>query len=77
MVADGVSAQEIRVAKDTLGGAVAVAIALPETLGSDLLGKAREAFTQAFQMTAGICALVALAAAILAGVLLQKVRGQV
>ncbi|RWN62477.1 MAG: MFS transporter [Mesorhizobium sp.] len=76
LVADGVSEQEISFAKDTLGGAVAVAIALPETLGSDLLGKAREAFTQAFQMTAGICALVALAAAILAGVLLQKVRGQ-
>ncbi|MER9865071.1 MFS transporter [Mesorhizobium sp. M0185] len=76
MVADGVSEQEISVAKDTLGGAVAAGLALPEALGSDLLGKAREVFTQAFQMTAGICALVALAAAILAVVLLQNVRAQ-
>ncbi|WP_192248255.1 MFS transporter [Mesorhizobium caraganae] len=73
VVADGVAVQQIDAAQDTLGGAVAVAMALPDELGSDLLDKAREAFALAFQTAAGICALVALAAAILAGILLQSV----
>ena len=74
VVADGVPAQEILAAQDTLGGAAAVAAALPDALGSDLLDKARDVFIQAFQITAGICVLVALAAAILTGVLLRSVR---
>jgi DHA2 family multidrug resistance protein-like MFS transporter len=74
LVADGVSTQEIDVASDTLGGAVAVAVALPEGLGSDLLDAAQTAFIQAFRTTAAICAVVALAAAILAGLLLQAER---
>jgi MFS transporter, DHA2 family, multidrug resistance protein len=74
LAVDGVAAREIDAARDTLGGAMAVALALPDKLGSDLLDKAREAFIQAFQMTAGICAIVALAAAILAGLLLRNMR---
>jgi DHA2 family multidrug resistance protein-like MFS transporter len=74
LAVDGVAAQEIDAARDTLGGAVAVAMALPDKLGSDLLGKAREAFIQAFQMTAGICVLLALAAALFAALLLRNVR---
>jgi DHA2 family multidrug resistance protein-like MFS transporter len=74
LVADGVSAQEIDVASDTLGGAVAVAVALPDRLGLDLLDVAQTAFIQAFRATAAICAVVALAAAILAALLLQAER---
>ena len=75
-VAQGLAVQEIDTARDTLGGAVAVAMALPDELGSDLLDKAREAFTQAFQVTVGICAFVALTAAILTALLLRSVRSE-
>jgi DHA2 family multidrug resistance protein-like MFS transporter len=74
LVANGVSPQEIDVASDTLGGAVAVAVALPDRLGLDLLDVAQTAFIQAFRTTAAICAVVALAAAILAALLLQAER---
>ena len=76
VVVDGVAPQAVRVAQDTLGGALAVATTLPDPLGADLLDKAREAFVHAFQMTAGISALVALVAAGLAGALLRKARGR-
>jgi MFS transporter, DHA2 family, multidrug resistance protein len=74
VVVDGVAPQGISAAQDTLGGALAVAMALPDPLGSDLLDTARQAFVHAFQMTALICALTALAAAGLAGALLKSVR---
>lgn len=74
LVPDGLAVHEVDAAQDTLGGAVAVAMALPDNLGSDLLDKAREAFIQAFQVTAGTCVLVALVAAILAGLLLRNVK---
>ena len=76
LVVDEGAVPEIAAARDTPGGAVAVAMTLPDKLGADLLDKAREAFVQAFQMTAGICAVVALAAAILAGLLLRTVTPQ-
>jgi MFS transporter, DHA2 family, multidrug resistance protein len=75
VVVDGVAPQAIGAARDTLGGALAVAMTLPDPLGSDLLDRAREAFVDAFQMTAVICALTALVAAVLAGALLKSVRG--
>ncbi len=75
LTADGVAAEAINAARDTLGAAVAVAKALPDEICSALLGKAQEAFVEAFQMTAGISALVALAAAILAALLLRSLRG--
>ena len=76
VVVEGVAPQAVRVAQDTLGGALAIATTLPDPLGADLLDKAREAFVHAFQMAAGISALVALVAAGLAGALLRKARGR-
>jgi DHA2 family multidrug resistance protein-like MFS transporter len=57
------------VASNTLADAVAVARHLPASIGAGLIENAQDAFIQAFQFTAGLCALVALAAAILAAVL--------
>jgi len=60
-------------ARDTLGGALAVAGQLPNQLGADLLGVARGAFAQALELTALISAAVVLATAIMAALLLQRV----
>jgi MFS transporter, DHA2 family, multidrug resistance protein len=70
-VPGGVPAAAMKAARSTLGGAVAVAESLPGEAGTALLGSAREAFTQAFQMVAGVSALVAVAAAVVAAVLLR------
>jgi DHA2 family multidrug resistance protein-like MFS transporter len=61
-------------AQDTLGGALAVARELPGQLGDDVLAAARDAFVQAFQLTAAICAVLALAAAMICIVLLRNER---
>jgi MFS transporter, DHA2 family, multidrug resistance protein len=53
---------------------VAAAEQLPHGLGAELLGTAREAFTQAFQLTAALSAAVVLITALLATVLLRRVR---
>lgn len=47
---------------------------LPHGLGAELLRTAREAFTQAFQLTAALGAAVVLITALLATVLLRRVR---
>ncbi len=60
--------------RDSLAGAVAAAEQLPAGLGAELLGTAREAFAQALELTAAISALVVIAMAIVAGVLLRRVR---
>jgi MFS transporter, DHA2 family, multidrug resistance protein len=62
------------VARDTLGGAVAVAGQLPGQLGAELLDAAREAFTQGFQVSFATSAAVAVGVAILVAVLLRRVR---
>jgi len=59
----GVSPEAAQAAQGTLGGAVAVAERLPDQLGAALLATAREAFTQAFRLTAAVCAAVVLATA--------------
>jgi DHA2 family multidrug resistance protein-like MFS transporter len=78
VMADGVPAgvppEAAETARSTLGGAVAVAERLPGQTGAELLGAAREAFSQSFQLTATICAAVVLAMAIAAAVLLPRVR---
>ena len=62
------------VAKATLGGAVAVAERLPDALGAEPCSRrARDAFAQAFEMTAAICAAVAVATAVVALVMLRRV----
>jgi DHA2 family multidrug resistance protein-like MFS transporter len=66
--------EAMEAARSTLGGAVAVADQLPRGLGTELLATAREAFTQAFQLTAAISVAVSLMTALLAIVLLRRVR---
>jgi DHA2 family multidrug resistance protein-like MFS transporter len=60
-------------ARDTLGGAVAVAAELPAEVGAVVLDVAREAFVAGMQLTSGIAAVVAVALAALAVV---SLRGQ-
>jgi len=69
----GVPAQASAAARDTLGGAVAVARQLPAETGAPLLAAARQAFTTGLQVTAGISAVVAIAIAVLATVMLRDV----
>jgi DHA2 family multidrug resistance protein-like MFS transporter len=73
-VPDSVSPEAMEAARSTLGGALAVASQLPHGSGAELIGAAREAFTQAFHLTAAISAAVALITALLATVLLRSVR---
>jgi len=70
-----VPADAALVARDTLGGAVAVAGQLPSQLGSAVLDVARDAFVQGMQVAATISAIIAVTVAILAVVLLRDVRG--
>jgi DHA2 family multidrug resistance protein-like MFS transporter len=70
----GVPDQAAAAARDTLGGAVAVAGQLPERVGAALLEVAREAFTQALHLAAAVSAAASLAFAILVVVLLRGVR---
>jgi MFS transporter, DHA2 family, multidrug resistance protein len=64
-IPSGVSAEAARAARGTLGGALAVAERLPEHLGAALLGPAREAFTYGMQLSAALCAVIALGAAVM------------
>jgi DHA2 family multidrug resistance protein-like MFS transporter len=77
-MADGVPAgvpdQLAAVARDTLGGAVAVAGQLPDRLGAALVEVAQEAFTQGLRLAAAVSAAAALAFALLVVVLLRGVR---
>jgi DHA2 family multidrug resistance protein-like MFS transporter len=73
-IPNGVAPEAAEAAQGTLGGALAVATRLSDQLGAELLGRAREAFAQAFELTAAICAAIALATAILAAVALRGVR---
>jgi len=70
----GVPDQAASAARDTLGGAVAVAGQLPERVGAALLEVAREAFTQGLHLAAAVSAAASLAFAILVVVLLRGVR---
>lgn len=70
----GLPAPSAEVAKDTLGGAVAMAAGLGGEAGAKLLGTAREAFVHAFEVTSAISAAGAVAAAMLAATLLRNVR---
>ncbi len=66
-VPSGIDPEATEAARATLGGAVAVAERLAPELGTALLGPARAAFTDAFQVTAAICALTVLITAVVAG----------
>ncbi|WP_159592840.1 MFS transporter [Chelativorans xinjiangense] len=63
MQADGLAeipASMVETARDTLGGARAVARELPETLGTPLLATAREAFTEGLVLASLISAAIAI-----------------
>jgi MFS transporter, DHA2 family, multidrug resistance protein len=61
----------VEAGRDTLGGAVTSAGQLPETLGDDLLGTARTAFTEALRVTAMLAAAISLALAVLVFVIVR------
>ena len=61
-------------ARDTLGGAVAVAGQLPEQLGGALVDAAHVAFTNGFHLTAAIGAVISLAIAAMATRILRNAR---
>jgi DHA2 family multidrug resistance protein-like MFS transporter len=69
-----VPSQAAEAARSTLGGALAEAGRLPAALGAELLGTAREAFTDSLQLAAAICAAIAIGTAIMVVVLLRRVR---
>ncbi|WTL22931.1 MFS transporter [Streptomyces sp. NBC_01506] len=60
-------------ARDTLGGAVASAEKLPDTVGDELLAVARDAFTAGFHAAALVSVAFALVTAVLVVVLLRDV----
>jgi hypothetical protein len=65
----------VRVANTATGKPnLVIAGRLPANQGAELLGMAREAFSQAFELVTLVCAVLALAAAIAAGVLLKNVK---
>ena len=67
----GVPPEQADAARDTLGGAVAVAEDLPARLADEVLVVAQEAFTLGFQVSALLSAVVAAATAVLAAFLLR------
>ena len=69
----GVPADATIVARDTLGGAVAVAGQLPAQLGAAVLDVARDAFVHGMQVATTISAVIAVGVAILAVVMLRNV----
>jgi DHA2 family multidrug resistance protein-like MFS transporter len=70
----GIPATAAEAARSTLGGALAEAGRLPGALGAELLGTAREAFVQSFELAAAISATIAIGTAVMVGVLLRRVR---
>ena len=69
-----VPADAAAIARDTLGGAVAVAGQLPGQVGAAVLDVARDAFVQGMQVAATISAIIAIAVAVLAVTILRNVR---
>jgi DHA2 family multidrug resistance protein-like MFS transporter len=73
-VPSGVPPDATEIARGTLGGASAVADRLADPVGAELLSAARDAFTQAFVVTAAVNALIVLATAIAATLTLRHIR---
>jgi DHA2 family multidrug resistance protein-like MFS transporter len=70
----GVPAAQAKAARSTLGGALTAAEQLQGALGDELLRAAREAFTESFHFTAGVCAVIAMVVAGIVGVVLRRLR---
>jgi MFS transporter, DHA2 family, multidrug resistance protein len=60
--------------RSTLGGALAEAGRLPDTLRDGLLGTARQAFVESMQLAALVSAAIAVATAVMVIILLRRVR---
>jgi DHA2 family multidrug resistance protein-like MFS transporter len=69
----GVPPESVDVARDTLGGAVAVSAELPSPVGAALLEAARGSFVDGIHVVAAVTAVVAVAAAIVAARVLWSV----
>ncbi len=76
MIADtvpiGVPSEAMKVARDTIGGAFAVAGRLPDPLGTELIRAAREAFVHAFELSAMVSAALAMSTAVVTFLLLRR-----
>jgi MFS transporter, DHA2 family, multidrug resistance protein len=73
-IPEGVPPEDAEVARDTLGGAVAVSEGLPASVADELLTTAREAFSSALQVSALVSAILALVTAVVAVVAMRGVR---
>jgi DHA2 family multidrug resistance protein-like MFS transporter len=69
----GVPPEEAEAARDTLGGAVDAGDQLRDPLAAELLDAAREAFTQALQITAVTSAALVTVLAVVALIVLRRV----
>jgi DHA2 family multidrug resistance protein-like MFS transporter len=69
-----ISPEAMEVARNTLGGAVAVAEGLTDEVGSVLVATARDAFTQSLQVGAIVGVIISVALAILVAVTLRRPR---
>jgi DHA2 family multidrug resistance protein-like MFS transporter len=65
-------AEAVGVARDTLGGAVAVATQLPASIGQELLAVAQGAFVHGMQVTSAIAAVASVGLAVLAAIALRN-----
>jgi DHA2 family multidrug resistance protein-like MFS transporter len=72
----GISPEAMAAARDTLGGAAAVAARLPDPLGPELFSAARAAFTQALEWTAIISVAVVLVTALAAVFVLRPTAAE-
>jgi DHA2 family multidrug resistance protein-like MFS transporter len=73
-VPTGLPPEAAQAARDTLGGALAVAGRLPDQLGAPLLEAARQAFTDGLQAVFAVSAAIAVGIAILVAALLRGVE---
>lgn len=69
-----VPSEAAETARDTLGGALAVAAQLPGRVGEGLMNAARVAFTQGLRLTAAIAAVISAIVAVLVVALIREVR---
>jgi DHA2 family multidrug resistance protein-like MFS transporter len=72
-IPSGVPPEAVEVARDTLGGAVAVSSDLPAPIGAALLEAARSAFVDVIHVVAAVTSVVAVGVAIAAAILLWSV----
>ncbi|CAN7384635.1 MULTISPECIES: MFS transporter [Ensifer] len=75
VIVTGLPTETVEAARQTLGGAVAIAEQLPGEQSERLLNAARDVFTNSFAFTASICVALSLLTALLAFLLLRKATG--